>query len=297
MEANLRGRLPWLHMAHTWGHLKDQSLRHLGLAEPPERARTEAIIARSCDMLIASTDREKFFVTWSYGVDPDRVRIVPCGVDTGLFSPADRSIARQELGLKDSGTLLIFVGRLDSVKGIDVLLRALSLLRQRLFHAEVPSLLVIGGEATPGEAERLACTASQLGIADLVSFIGPVPHHRLPSYYRAADLLVMPSLYESFGMSLLEAMACGIPVVATKVDGPSNFVRQGVTGLLVPVGDVTALAEAVERLIVDKHMRLQMAKNALTSVLHYRWEAVAQSILEAYADTLCPVVRQRRLAV
>lgn len=295
MEAGVPGRLPWVHMAHTWGHLKDRSLGFRSLSEHPERLHTEAKIARRCDLLIASTSKEKLFATWSYGVDPDRIRVVPCGIDTELFSPGDRDQARRELGLNVPGTLLAFVGRLDPIKGLEVLLKAVHILRQNNTGNAGVSLMVVGGEATPGEAGRLAGLAEQMGIADLVTFTGPVPHHQLPLYYRAADIAVMPSLYESFGMALLEAMACGAPVVATKVDGPSNFLRHGVTGLLVPPGDPLALAEALSQLIGDKHMRRQLASNALATVVHYRWEAVAQAILSAYADALCPVGRQRFL--
>ncbi len=295
MAARAAGRIPWLHMAHTWAHLKDNSLAPRVRSDPPQRAVVEASIARSCDLLITSTSREKLFATWAYGADPDRIRVVPCGVDTSLFSPGDRGQARRELGLAEHGPLATFVGRLDPIKGIEVLLRAVALLRQRTSELPAPFLLIVGGESAPGESRRLVDLCEQLGVADLVRFVGPVPHHQLPKYYRAADIAVMPSLYESFGMALLEAMACGIPVIATKVDGPSNVVLDGSSGLLVPPGDALALANALERLITDASIRRRLASNAFHAVANYRWEVVAQSVLEAYADTLCPLARQVRL--
>lgn len=295
MAAGVAGKIPWLHMAHTWAHLKDSSFVSRRQTDAPQRAVVEASIARSCDLLITATSREKLFVTWAYGADPDRIRVVPCGVDTSLFSPGDRGQARRELGLAEHSPLATFVGRLDPIKGLDVLLRAVALLGHRTSDLRGPFLLVVGGESAPGEAHRLVELCEQLGIADLVRFVGPVPHHQLPRYYRAADVAVMPSLYESFGMALLEAMACGIPAVATKVDGPSNFVLDRFSGLLVPPGDALALANALEQLITDESTRRRLASNAFHTVANYRWEAVAHSVLEAYADTLCPVARQVRL--
>ncbi len=297
IEAGLEGRIPWVHMSHTWAHLKNKNLHLSQQTESSQRLRAESLVAAKCDLLIVSTPSEQLFATWFYGVQPERIRVVPCGVDSSTFFPGNLEEAKTELGIGPENPVVAFVGRLDAIKGLDILLRSVRLLQDRLSPGPLPQLLVIGGESTPGELERLKGLADGLGLSGSVHFLGPIPHSELPRYYRASDVVVLPSLYESFGMALLEAMACGVPVVASRVDGPAHFVRHGVTGFLVPPGDERALATAMETLLVNPELRRDMARNAVRTVYQYRWEAVGEGILRAYADALCPIVRQARAAV
>jgi D-inositol-3-phosphate glycosyltransferase len=189
--------------------------------------------------------------------------------------------------------LLLLVGRIEPLKGIDTLIRAVALLAERrpAWRDSLTALVVGGG----GEGDRAAWNAEQrrldtlrreLGVADEVRFLGARPQEQLPLLYGAADIVTMPSHYESFGMVALEGMACGRPVVATAAGGPALIVEDGVSGLLTPPGDAPALAEHLERLLVDDALRAEMGAAARRQAARYGWPAVTCSVMRVYRETL-----------
>jgi len=207
--------------------------------------------------------------------------VIPCGVDTDLFRPGDRATARRALGVGGE-PLLLYVGRFAPIKGLETLLSALACLRARDAGAR---LVIVGGDADEAGADAtpLARRAAELGIADAVSFVGPLPQDVLPRYYTAADTTVLPSYYESFGMVALEAMACASPVVASRVGGLQTTVRDGVTGFLVPEGDACALAAGIERLLGDRDLAWRVGREGVRWAAQHRWPCVAEAIVREYA--------------
>jgi D-inositol-3-phosphate glycosyltransferase len=260
---------------------------------PRERIDAEAHVARRADCLVAATPPERDDLAWYCGADVDRVRVIPCGVDVAMFRPGDRAAARSRLGLDGDGWVLLFVGRPAAIKGLEVLLHALAVLRADGFrHARV-RLVAVGGD--PGERDgttaRLRRLAAALGVADWVDFRGPQPQHALPEYYRAADLCLVPSHHESFGMAALEAMACGAAVVASRVGGLAMLVQDGLTGALVPGGDSAALAATVAALLADEPRRRALGRRAAQWAHTFAWPAVVRAIADLYAELapdVCP---------
>jgi D-inositol-3-phosphate glycosyltransferase len=219
-----------------------------------------------------------------YGVDPARIEIVPCGVDISIFHPQDRQQARRRLGLPD-GPILLFIGRLQPLKGIDTLLRCTRVVRRR--HDDIKVLIVGGGVDSDDpherqERERLHTLVRQLDLAHHVQFIDAQPQEQLAYYYAASDVLVMPSHYESFGMVVLEAMACGTPVVASHVGGLASTVLPGQTGFLAPVGNVQAFARSVEQLISTPELWQSMSKAAHLRAQAYTWPRIMKRTLQLY---------------
>ena len=209
-----------------------------------------------------------------YDADGERISVVPCGVNLDVFKPIDKSAAREQLGLKDDEHILLFVGRIEPLKGVDILLGAAAQL-------EADSdcfVLVVGGDGTSGEGEmgHLRSLASQLGIAERVSFLGAVDHERLPLFYSAADVCVVPSYYESFGLVALEAMACGTPVVASRVGGLTGTVRDSETGYLIPWQCPEPFAERLELLLGNEGLRTAFGQSAREAVERFRWGNVAE---------------------
>jgi D-inositol-3-phosphate glycosyltransferase len=209
--------------------------------------------------------------------------VIPGGVDLEHFRRTPRLAARVALGLDGHRKIILFVGRIQRLKGLDVLFRAF----ERLGDVEA-QLLVIGGQ--PGttletrEISRLQHLATRLGIAERTRFVGAVPHETLPLYYSAADVTAMPSSYESFGLVAVESLACGTPVVATRVGGLTSIVRDGETGLLVPWRDADLFAERLRTLLRDRRLRAKLARNARESVLGYGWDRIADEHVALYAE-------------
>src|SRR5262245_22485006 len=255
LDLARRWDTPLVHMFHTLGAIKNAVARGSGDTEPPERLAAEIRIAAGADRLVASNLVERADLAWHLRADPARVAVIPCGVDVELFRPRPSAPARQRLGL-DAEHVLLFVGRLTPIKGLETLLRALAVLRSDGLSAARLRLLVVGGtkgeEAGSGHLRRLA---QDLGIGDWVDFRGPQPPGVLTDYYAAADMCLIPSRYESFGMVALEAMASGVPVIASRAGGLAVTVQDGATGRLVPEGDVPALARAVAGLLSDEPAR------------------------------------------
>lgn len=224
-----------------------------------------------------------------YDADPSRIAVVPCGVDTALFTPGDHGAARAVLGLDDAPAVL-YVGRLAPIKGLATLLDALAALRGRGSRVR---LLVVGGDADEpanGHEAELRARVAALGLVDAIRFVGPQPQERLREYYVAADATVLPSYYESFGMVALEAMACGSPVIATRVGGLPTTVRDGVTGLLVADRDAAALAQVIERVLDDAALRWRLGHEGVRWAAQHRWPCVAEAICREYAS-LQPAAR------
>jgi D-inositol-3-phosphate glycosyltransferase len=218
-----------------------------------------------------------------YGAATSRIAVIPCGVDTELFRPADREAAREALGVAP-GPLLLYVGRLAPIKGLDTLLDALARVRA---GGRAIQLLVVGGDAdepADGHEADLRRRITALGLHDTVRFVPAQPQHVLPAYYAAADVSLLPSYYESFGMVALEAMACGSPVIASRVGGLTTTVRDGVTGFLVPEGNVAALAERIETLIDDADLRWRMGMEGVRWAAEHRWPCVAEAVCREYAS-------------
>jgi D-inositol-3-phosphate glycosyltransferase len=276
----------WAHIAHTLGLVKNRTLAAGARPEPALRIQVETEIAQEADLLVASTADESVELVRSYGADPARVAVVPPGVDLTLFQPTDRDDARMQIGY-GPGRIVLFVGRLERLKGVDVAIRALALLRDRQ-HDDV-RLLILGEDSHDGsdsEKERLKAFASRVGVHDRVDFLGSVAHHELPFFYSAADVCVMPSYSESFGLVALEAQACGRPVVGADVAGLRSVVRDEVSGYLLDGHDPAAYAERIGRLLDNPDLAQQMGRRGRLLAQRFSWTRTADSLQKLFEGVM-----------
>jgi D-inositol-3-phosphate glycosyltransferase len=273
--------VPWVHTAHTLALVKNRQLAEGALAEPQLRIGAERSIARHADLLIASTDAEREDLVRAYGADPARVKVVAPGVDLHTFHPLPRADARRRLGFGPD-PIVLFVGRLERLKGADIVLRAAARASRR--HPRL-RVLVVGadGHDTEGsEAARLQTVARELGIDERVNFVGAVPHASLRRYYAAADVCLMPSYSESFGLVGLEAQACGCPVIAANVAGLASVVRDGVTGYLVDSDEPDDYADRLEMLLDAPILAEQMGRRAIVLAQRFSWSRTAERLLDEF---------------
>jgi D-inositol-3-phosphate glycosyltransferase len=264
--------VPHIVMFHTLGAIKNSI--GIGEEEPELRVETERELIRDCHRVIASTEREKEELLHYCSALPEKIGVVPCGVNLELFQPIDQRLARQELGWRDD-KIVLFVGRIDPLKGIDRLLEAVACLPD----TRGLRLMIIGGdEQSELEIERLHQLARALGIQDLVTFLGLIKHERMPYFYSAADVCVVPSYYESFGLVTLESLACGTPVVATDVGDLKKIIRPGETGYVVANASPAQLANKIS-LILSRPVRdTSSIQSIRASVARFSWSNIARAI-------------------
>lgn len=290
-QLQLDWKTPVIQMFHTLGELKNQVARSKEQRETQLRVETEREIMSFADRLIAANPLEKAQMIWLYGADPAKIDVIPCGVDLKLFHPIPRDEAKAYLEMPQDHTMVLFVGRIEPLKGIDVLIEAMALLlKDKDELSDKVCLCIIGGDPDADadtlnrEISRLQRMRETLGIANVVTFLGKRAQDTLPYHYSAAEVCVVPSHYESFGMVALEAMACGTPVIASKVGGLTFTVRDGRTGFLVPSDDPRALADQLSLLLTDGNLRRTMGQQAVQLSERYSWSIVAGQVVAAYRD-------------
>jgi len=271
--------LPLVCTFHTLARVKAEG----GDAEPARRVRAETEIIGCADAICVScTEEERQFVR-HYGQPPGRLEIVAPGVEHAFFAPGDRDGARGALGLGlGSEPVLLFVGRIQPLKGAPLAVRTLSALDR-----PDAKLLVVGGASGldgPAEEEKLRALVDELGLTERVFFVPPQPHHLLASYYRAADLVLVPSRSESFGLVALEAAACGTPVVASAVGGLLTLVDHGHTGFLVPGRDPEVFASYADEILSNDRLAGEMARSGAARARGYTWSLAAGRLRRIYAD-------------
>ena len=293
-RLNKRWRLPTIQMFHTLGLVKREVMDEDVDGESDLRVDIERRAVRDSAAVVVASEIEAGELAQLYRADPARLAIIPCGVDPDVFRPVRQADARSATGRDQCERIVLFVGRIEQIKGIDVLLKALGLLFQDQpeLRADV-CLLVVGGALDPDddapETEKLLELRRLVHENDMegnVDFVGSRDQERLALYYAAADLCAVPSLTESFGLVALESMACGTPVVATRVGGLQTVVEDGESGLLVPPGDQHALAKAMARVLLDHRLRTHLAHGARDRAEHYTWTRVGDELLRLYDRVL-----------
>ncbi len=280
-----RLNLPLVSTFHTLDRVKaEASPEEVEADAPHQRAEAEAVIIRCSDTVLASCTVEAAQITDLYDADPSRIRIVPPGVDHAFFGPGDRRQARRALGLVDGGPLLLFVGRIQPLKGVQVAVRALAALAGD--HPDT-RLVVVGGPSGPqgeAEADRTVALVEELGLGARVVFVPPRPHELLSTYYRAADVCLVPSRSESFGLVALEAAACGTPVVASDVGGLRSLIDHGHTGYLVEEHSPEVFADRVRQILAEPILAERLGTAAVTRARRYTWVRAAHLLCEVYAE-------------
>ncbi|GMU77615.1 MAG: D-inositol 3-phosphate glycosyltransferase [Acidimicrobiia bacterium] len=272
--------LPLVTTFHTLALAKHEAGIH---DDPTSRTETEASIVRCSDGVVVSTAHERDLLVDGYGAAGDRVEIIPPGVDHTVFRPGTGDVprVRRHWRVGDAPVLLV-VGRIQPLKGIDLAIRSLASLDDPRAN-----LVVVGGPSGPeGESEldRLHRLAGDLGIADRVRFEPPRAHEQLAAYYRAADVVLVPSRAESFGLVALEAAACGTPVVATAVGGLRSVVAHGESGFLVEDRDPLAFADRIRDVLADPERAADMRARAVTGAARFTWSMAAARLRRLYAD-------------
>jgi D-inositol-3-phosphate glycosyltransferase len=285
--------IPVVQMFHTLGEMKNRVAQTEAEKEGSYRLDGERRVLRVADRIIAATPAEQAQLRWLYLADPGKMTVIPPGVDTSHFYPIPKDEAREAAGLPKGERIILFVGRLQPLKGVDTLIQAATRLRLRDISAQHPvHLVVVGGnpngtgEDTDAELARLQGLTRDLCMDRMVVFLGQRDQDKLPYYYSAAEVVVMPSHYESFGMVALEAMACGTPVVASQVGGLAYLVQDGVTGFVVPDQDPEVLADRLTLLLGDAELRRRMGKQAAAYARTFDWENVAVQIADVYRSLL-----------
>ncbi|MFZ5910618.1 MAG: glycosyltransferase [Chloroflexota bacterium] len=277
---------PVVHMFHTLGEMKNRIARSEAEREGVYRIQGEKRVLARADRIIAATLAEQTQLEFLYKANRRKVAIIPPGVDVSHFYPIPVDEARQFIGLEASERIVLFVGRIEPLKGVDTLIRAMSCQRSQALGRV--TLAIIGGEpdASPqdmsAEMARLQQLCDDLCMGRMVLFLGKRAQDTLPYYYSAADVLVMPSHYESFGMVALEAMACGTPVIASQVGGLAYLIKDGETGYHVPDQDPEALCEKLTLLLSDPRQRQAMGERAARYARNYAWGNITAQIIEVY---------------
>ena len=281
-----RTGIPLIHTMHTTAKVKNLNLADSEKPEPQTRAIGEEQVVKASTGLIANTDAEAASLVSLYDACPDNVFVVAPGVDLQTFSPGSgKSAARVKLNIAPDAIMLTFVGRIQPHKGPDVLLRAVSEMVTHSPHLKAKlAVVIMGGASGSGvnELESLKVLAKFLKIDDVTHFIEPVSRELLPDWYRASDLVCVPSYSESFGLVALEAQACGTPVVATAIGGLRTAVSDGISGSVVDGHDPKAWSAVISRLIAEPQRRLLLSMGAVVHASHFGWENTAHKTLEVY---------------
>jgi len=284
--------VPHIIMFHTLGAvknaIKERDCLVSGESEPELRIETERDLVQKCHHIVAPTEREKTELIRHYGASSEKISVVPCGVNLEQFKALDKTQARQYLGFacpshmkyrgsqRNNDKIILFVGRIDPLKGLDKLIKALPYLR----HIQGLRLVVIGGgEHSQHEIERLRKLACDFKIQEAVTFLGLAKHEQLPYFYSAADVCVVPSYYESFGLVALESLACGTPVVATDVGNLKSIIRQGKTGYVLKDNAPHRLADKIALLLSRSNTDTKSARLIRATVSKFSWSDIAEAII------------------
>ena len=281
-----RTGIPLIHTMHTTAKVKNLNLADDEKPEPQTRAIGEEQVVKASTGLIANTDAEAASLVSLYDACPDNVFVVAPGVDLQTFSPGSgKSAARIKLNIAPDAIMLTFVGRIQPHKGPDVLLRAVAEMVTHSPHLKAKlAVVIMGGASGSGlnELDKLKVLAKFLKIEDVTHFVAPVKRDELANWYRASDLVCVPSYSESFGLVALEAQACGTPVVATAIGGLRTAVSDGISGSLVDGHDPKAWSAVISRLIAEPQRRLLLSMGAVIHASHFGWENTAHKTLEVY---------------
>ena len=290
MPAAAKLRIPLIHTMHTMARVKNLNLAEGESPEPMIRVQGETQVAAAAQALIANTDSEAASLVSLYDACPDTVHVVNPGVDLFTFTPGKgRKVARELINTPADALVVTFVGRIQPHKGPEVLIQAAAELVKHSPHMR-PRLIVniIGGAsgANTEEVERLKELATWLNIDDVIHFAPPVPRADLVHWYRAADLVCVPSYSESFGLVALEAQACGTPVIATAVGGLRTAVADGISGVLVDGHDPKAWSSVIARLLQEPQRRVLLSMGAIEHASHFGWDTTARGTLDIYDQAI-----------
>jgi D-inositol-3-phosphate glycosyltransferase len=282
-------KVPVVQMFHTLAEMKKRVARTPEEIESEVRFEEEQRLMDQVNGIIVSTEAELAQMRWLYRIDPSHVGIIPPGVDTSRFYPIDTDEAKEFIQIPPDRRMVLFVGRIEPLKGVDSVLKALKVVLGNIDPDRYDlHLSIIGGDPETQaddpspEMARLISLVEELGLSRCVEFLGKQSQVRLPYYYSAAEFLVMPSYYESFGMVALEAMACGTPVIAAETGGLAFLVRDGETGFHIPTGSHEALAEKMQILVENKLLLDEMGKLAATHAAEYSWPTITRRVIEFF---------------
>lgn len=260
---------------HTLGESKNRV--GVGNREPELRIASEKKLVQTCHRIVVPTERERNSLVRFYGAREEKIGVVPCGVNLELFQPQKKRLARRRLGFETDDIILLYVGRFEPLKGLDILLEAIACLKS----SNRLRLVIVGGDGEHNHAHQtLKQKARELGISEKCLFIGPIEQKKLPPYYNSADVLVIPSRYESFGLVGLEALACGRPVVSTPVGAMVDQLRTARAVRVIPRISPQSLAEGIQSLIADRS--LPSANEIRKYALEFGWSGVAEGIINEY---------------
>jgi D-inositol-3-phosphate glycosyltransferase len=278
IEVSRRWDVPHVTTFHTLARTKLEA--RADEVESQLRISAESEVMNKVDGIVVTTAEERDDLGRLYQVPREKVHVIPAGVDLALFRPVDKAVARRSLGLTEKRVILS-VGRIQPFKGLELLISSVA----RLQDTNDTRLIIVGGTVGGDrELERLRVTAAESGILDMVTFAGPVSQSKLPQYYSAADVFVMPSYHESFGLAALEAMACGTPVVASRVGGLKSFIRHGETGYLIPWRSPELFAERLDMLLADPVTIERVGMAARSKALTMGWSAATRRLQDYYVS-------------
>ena len=285
--------LPIIQMFHTLGATKGTIARAAHEVPSDLRLESERQLLKTVSRVVSSTEAEVEEIHRFYDGETAPIEIIPPGVDTSHFYPIDADEGRAFVGIPCDQKMLLFVGRIEPLKGIDALIQAVSLLKQEGFLDEERfCMVIIGGDPDASEEDmseemnRLMALRDENRLQELVIFLGKRSQDSLPYYYSAATAVIVPSHYESFGLVALEAMACGTPVIATATGGLAHLVRDGETGFHVPVGQPGELADRIKCLLRDEALRARMGEAAQTYARSFAWPSIVERMISLYRDVI-----------
>ncbi|MBK9926378.1 MAG: glycosyltransferase [Anaerolineales bacterium] len=289
--SDLWAGTPIVNMFHTLGEMKNRVAQSEAEREGAYRVNGEKQVIRRVDRIIVATLAEMTQLRFLYKADQNKMVVIPPGVDLSHFYPIPADESKAYVGLQPESRMILFVGRIERLKGVDTLLEAMACLKLKDGSRPV-HLAIIGGDPSASreqmttEMARLKDLCESLGLDQSVVFLGKRDQDKLPYFYSAADVLVMPSHYESFGMVALEAMACGTPVIASEVGGLAYLVRDGETGFTIPAEEPEMLCDKLSWLLNDGELHAKMSKQAAEYAKDYAWEKIAQQIVGVYKELL-----------
>ncbi len=293
MELKTAWNVPLIQMFHTLALMKNRIARDESQKEGSYRIDGETAVMQQADRIVAATPAELAQLQFLYHLDKSKVRIIPPGVDIARFYPIADDESKEFIGIPATDRMILFVGRIEPLKGLETLIQALAALQPTDLMSGCPHYLaVIGGEPETtqeemnAEMKRLQNLVKELKLNDLVLFLGKRSQDTLPYYYSAAEALVMPSHYESFGMVALEAMACGTPVIASQVGGLAYLVKDGETGFVVPDDNPVVLGERLAQIICQEDLRQKLGEQAHVYAQQYSWEKITARVIDVYQELI-----------